>query len=151
MSLDEATPEAWNDQDLAAMLRHQFVAPLEFDLGRVEMKSAEARKRDQALTAAAQAQIRSFEDLLFHRDPPLELLKLAKEFFKRRLQQYERDSPEWNVAYLLYLLSILAAGTRAAIISTLTHDELLKGIKWALGAKWVDERTKSLLTRERAV
>ena len=32
MSLDETTPDAWTEEDLPAMLRHQMSAPLEFDL-----------------------------------------------------------------------------------------------------------------------
>jgi integrase len=142
MNLDEATPDAWNGQDLAAMLRHQLAAPLAFDLSSVEMEGAEARRRDRTLTGAAKERITNFEDLLFHREPPIELLILSKEFFKRRLQECKKDSPEWNVAYLLYLLSILAARDRASKISSLTWSELREGMKWALQRRWMNEKTR---------
>jgi hypothetical protein len=145
MNLDEATPDAWNGQDLAAMLRHQLAAPLEFDLSSVEMKGAEAKKRGTTLTGAARERIKSFEDLLFHREPPLALLKLSKEFFKRRLQECKKDSGEWNVAYLLYLLSILAVGNRASKISSLTPSDLRKGMKWALERRWMNEKTRQFV------
>ena len=145
MNLDEATPCEWREQDLAAMLRHQLAAPLEFDLSRVEMKGAEAKKRGTTLTGAVRERIKSFEDLLFHREPPLALLKLSKEFFKRRLQECKKDSAEWNVAYLLYLLSILAVGNRASKISSLTPSDLRKGMKWALERRWMNEKTRQFV------
>ena len=147
MNLDEATPDAWSEEDLAAMLRHQFVAPLEFDLSTVELKGRQAKNRDETLTGAAMERIRTFEDLLFHREPPLELLKLSKEFFKRRLQRCKKDSPEWNLAYLFYLLSILAAGDRSSKISSLTSREMRKGIKCALERRWMEKRTRQFLER----
>ena len=149
MDLDEATPGAWSEQDLPAMLRHQLSAPLEFDLSSLEVKGAEVRARDKTLTAAAKERIKSFGDLLFHPEPPLVLLKLSKEFFKKRTQDCKKDSSEWKIAYLFYLLSILVAGTRAPKISALTHGDLLKGVKWALGQKWVNERTRALLAKAR--
>ena len=142
MNLDEATPDAWSEEDMPAMLRHQLAAPLEFDLSSVEMKGAEAKKRDRTLTGAAKERIKSFEDLLFHREPPLALLRLSKEFFKRRLQECKKDSPEWNVAYLFYLLSILAARDHASKISSLMSSELRKGMKWALERRWINEKTR---------
>ena len=86
MNLDEGTPDAWSEEDLAAMLRHQLAAPLEFDLSSVEVEDAEARKRDETLTGAAKKRIKLFGDLLFHREPPLELLRLAKEFFQEKIE-----------------------------------------------------------------
>ncbi len=146
MNLDEGTPDAWSEEDVAAMLRHQLAAPLEFDLSSVEMEDAEARRRDKTLTGAAKKRIESFGDLLFHREPPMELLKLAKEFFKKRLKECKEGSPEFNVAYLCYLLSVLAAGTNGPAISALAPGELLKGIEWALQQPWADDKTKCLLS-----
>ena len=149
INLDEATPDAWSEEDLAAMLRHQLEAPLQFDLSSVEMTGRQAKSRDETLTGAAKERIKSFEDLLFHQEPPLELLKLSKEFFKRRLRQCKKDSPEWNVAYLFYLLSILAAGDRIEQISALTPSELRKAIDWALERKGIEDKTKRLICQGR--
>ena len=147
MNLDETTPDAWTDQDLAAMLRHQMAAPLDFDLTSLELKAAEAEARTETLAGAAKARIRSFQDLLFHPGPPLELLRLSKDFFKGRIKACQKGSPEWQVAYLFYLLSILAAGSRAARLSNLTPRDLGKAIKWALDQKWVDQKTRTLISQ----
>jgi len=147
MNLDEATPNGWDERDLAAMVRHQMSAPLTFDLTSIELKAAKAAARDESLTGAAKQRIKTFEDLLFHREPPLELLRLSKEFFKSRTKACRKDSAEWQVAYLFYLLSILAAGTRAARLSKLSPGELCRAIRWALDQPWVDGKTKELLSQ----
>ncbi len=147
MNLDETTPDVWNDQDLAAMVRHQMEAPLHFDLTSFELKGRRAEARTETLTSAAKARIESFQDLLFHPEPPLETLRLSKDFFKARTKALKKDSPEWQMAYLFYLLSILAAGSRAPQLSNLTPGDLRKATKWALDQKWVDERTKRLLSQ----
>jgi hypothetical protein len=145
MSLDETTPDVWSEQDLAAMLRHQMTAPLNFDLSSFEMKAARAEDRRKTLASATKQRIKSFEDLLFHREPPLELLKLSKEFFKRRLQKCKKDSPEWNLAYLFYLLSILAAGDHASKVSSLTSNELRIGMKWVMKQQWANNSIRELM------
>ncbi len=147
MNLDETTPDEWNEQDLAAMLCHQMSAPLNFDLSSVELKTAKAKTRDETLTSAAKQRIKSFKDLLFHPEPPLDLLRLSKYFFKRRTKTCKKGSPEWQVGYLCYLLSILAAGSRGAQVSSLAPGELRRAIRRALDEKWVDERTKQLLSQ----
>ncbi len=147
MNLDETTPDVWNDQDLAAMLRHQMAAPLNFDLTSLKLQAARADARTETLASAAKERIKSFKDLLFHPEPPLELLRLSKDFFKGRIKACKKDSPEWQVAYLFYLLSILAAGRRATQVSNLTSGDLRKAMKWALDQKWVDAKTKRLLSR----
>ena len=149
MELDPATPEVWTGQDLPAMVRHQFAASLEVDLGSVKLTGGIARSRKQALTEAAAAGIKCFEDLLFQREPSLELLKLSKEFFKARTRLCQKSSPEWRAAYLFYLLSIIVAGERAPRLSTLSSADLLKGSAWALKQGWVDEKTKELILSAR--
>ena len=149
MELDPSKPDNWTGRDLPAMLRHQFEARLESDLSSPQAPdgSSQARKRD--LAEAASRRINNFGDLLFHREPPLELLELSKEFFKARTQVCTRGSPEWKVAHLFYLLSILAAGERAHTISSLSSENLLKNIGWALHQGWVDARTRELVLRAR--
>jgi hypothetical protein len=147
MNLDEPTAEGWNERDLAAMVRHQMSAPLNFDLTSIELKATKAEARNQTLTGAANKRIQSFEELLFHREPALELLRLSKEFFKRRVKDCTKDSPEWQVAYLFYLLSILAAGTRTGQLSKLAPGEMCRAIRWALDQPWADAKTKELLSQ----
>jgi len=147
INLDETTPEQWQPEDIAMMVRHQLQAPLEFDLLAVELGRVEAKTRHQALTKASAGRIRSFADLIFHKEPPLELLRLAKEFFKRRTQDQKKDSPEWQVAYLFYLLSILIARNRDPKISVLTAAELRRGAEWALSRVWLDDKTREVLAK----
>jgi hypothetical protein len=149
IELDPAAPDPWTPRDLPAMLRHQLTAPLEFDLGIMKLPGRAAADRKHALAGAAAAGVKSFEDLLFGKDPLLELLKLSKEFFKWRTQVCIKSSPEWKVAYLFYLLSILVAGDRAHTLTTLTAADLLSGTGWALKQGWVDERTKELIRSAR--
>jgi len=149
MGLDPCVPEVWTSQDLPAMLRHQFAAPLEHDLTTMRLAGRPAGNRKDALADAAAAGIKSFGDLLFQREPRFELLKLSKEFFKWRTQVCRRSSPEWKVAYLFYLLSILAAGEHAHRLSSLSSADLLRGTGWTLKQGWVDQKTKELVLAAR--
>jgi len=128
------------------MARHQFATPLGFDLRSLALKPAENEVRETGLSQAAASGIESFEDLLFHQQPPLELLRLAKDFFKKRTREHPKGSAEWQVAYVFYLLTIAAAGAESAKISALTPQDLLKGIGWAVEQPWVDDKTKHLLS-----
>ena len=66
--------DEWKEQDLPAMLQHQFSAPLDFDLRSQELAGGEAQSREKTLTGAASIRIETFKDLLTHPAPPLELL-----------------------------------------------------------------------------
>ena len=79
--LDAGSDDAqiWNPAELAAILKHQLSAPIQVDLTAMEQRLA-ARLR---LAAGAQGLLlKSFGDLLHHPNPPLELLKLTKDFAK---------------------------------------------------------------------
>src|SRR5881628_631982 len=119
LHLNASTPDNWEAADLPAMFRHQLSAPLNFDLRTMAKTEPEAKTLDKTLTRSATERIRSFRDLLFHRKPPLELLTLSKEFFKLRTRACEKSSPEWQVAYLFYLLSVIVAKDRYPAISKL--------------------------------
>lgn len=145
MSLDEAAPEAWGEKDLPALLRHQMSAPLKFDLSSVSQSESEEETRDQTLSDAAASQIRTFRELYEHPRPPLALLNWAKDFFKQQAGPSTKRRPEQEVAYLLYLLSILIPRVRLGTsITTLTDADLVKGLTWAASRKWLDAKTKEL-------
>jgi hypothetical protein len=137
--------DEWKEEDLPSMLQHQFSAPLDCDLRSQEVAADEARTREKTLTGAASIRTETFRDLLTHPAPPLELLKLAKEFFKWRTQACKKDSPEWRVAYLFYLLTLLAAGKHASRLSSLSPKALLTGAKWALEQSWIDPQTRQFI------
>jgi hypothetical protein len=150
MNLDEAAPNAWAEEDLPAMLRHQMSAPLEFDLSSLELGKSEEAARDQTLSAADACRIRSFQDLFEHPAPPLALLKWAKDFFKQQAGTSANRRPEQEVAYLFYLLAIVISRVRLGTsITTLTDADLQKALKWAISRKWLDANTKEMCVQAR--
>jgi hypothetical protein len=145
MHLDEAVSTEWNEADLAAMLRHQLAAPLAFDLAAPALPNVDRPLRDQALQAAKKMGIKSFRDLLTQPKPPLELLKLVKDLFKHHAGASSKRRPEQEVAYLMYLLTILVARTRLGCeITQLTKTDLRRGYEWAASRPWVDDENKAL-------
>ena len=145
MNLDEGTPDAWSEEDLAAMLRHQLAAPLEFDLGGLKPTGSRAKERYKVLNEAAALGIRTFQDLFRHPRPPLAVLRITKDFFKVRAGPADERRPEQEVAYLIYLLTISAARARTGqTITSLSDSELLRGVEWAASRKWADEETVAL-------
>src|SRR5947209_880702 len=99
MNLGEQLPEAWKERDRPDMLRHIRAAPLE-----AELKALDAGKN-----LRASAGIKNFGELFQHSQPPLKLLHLAKEFFKAKAGAGANRRPDQEVAYLLYLLTIVTA------------------------------------------
>jgi len=88
----------------------------------------------------------TFGELFLHAKPPIGLLKLAKDFFKRTAKRHSKDSAEHQVAYVCYLLSVIAARLRhGKQISTLGDSELLPGLDWALQHAWVEKPMRKVL------
>src|SRR4051812_49312419 len=84
-------PNFWMPEELKDVLRHQLQAPLLFDLKTVDREVRAAAdgpaslpgwKRPTPERAPEVAPPASFGDLLQHPRPPLELLRLTKEFAK---------------------------------------------------------------------
>jgi hypothetical protein len=146
LQLDQATPEQWRPEDLRAMVRHQMSAPLEFDLGTVKLSQLDQKTGAESLTDAARSDIKSFGDLLQSDRPPLELLKLSQKFFKQNVAASSKGSMEQKIAYLFYLLSIVAARTRLEVkTSKLSDKELLNGIQSMVNGTWIDDQVRELL------
>jgi hypothetical protein len=145
INLDEATPDLWSERDQAAMLRHQLSSPLEVDLSSLGENERDTKAPDGALAAAASARIKTFQDLFDHPAPPVAVLSLAKDFFKRQAGASAERRPEQEVAYFLYLLTVLVARVRVGTnVTKLSDADLLKGIKWAVNQKWVDAKTRKM-------
>jgi hypothetical protein len=146
LQLDQTTPEPWSPEDLPAMVRHQMSAPLEFDLGSVKLSQLEQKTITELLTGAAGSGVKTFGDLLRSDKPPLELLKLSQKFFKQNVTSTSKGSPEQKVAYLFYLLSIVAARIRLGVkTSKLSDKELLKGIQSIVSRSWINDQVRELL------
>lgn len=133
----------WSRDDLAAVFGHQWSAPLAVDLGGLEESLAD---RVRTLATAKGLLLRSFGDLLRHKDPPLALLELSKEFAKRSLHSPHASIPH-DVARVLYFASIAAALSRCERrITTLSDDEITEGISWALSRDWVTAGARDVLS-----
>ena len=142
MDLGSASEQAWRPEELAAIFRHQMSAAVQFDLGALDPGLA---NRLNNLSSSQGLLLKSFADLFFHPHPPIELLRLTKQFAKA--YRNHPDSPLPNeIATLLYFLSIVAALVRCGErITELDDDSLRKGIEWLTSQKWVDEKTQALL------
>lgn len=142
MSLGDAPARVWRPDELGAVFRHQMAAPVSVDLGSLDRG---IRGKLKTLTEASGLLLKSFRDLFQHPAPPLELLRLVKEFAKLNREQPESLLPS-DVATVLYYLSIAAALVRwDDRISALTDDELRRGFAWTLSQGWIDEPAKELV------
>jgi hypothetical protein len=142
MGLGNAPARAWQPEELGAVFRHQMAAPVSVDLGCLDVGISGKLK---TLTDASGLLLKSFRDLFQHPAPPVELLRLVKEFAK-----FNRDQPESllppEIASVLYYLSIAAALARwEERISALSDDELQRGFAWAMSQNWIDEPARELL------
>ncbi len=150
MSLDETAPDSWRAEEMPTMLRHQLSALIERDLGSADAGGAELERLTGAATEAAVAGIKTFEELFHHRQPPLGLLKRTKDLFKAMAGRAQKDSLEYRLAYVLYLLSISVARIRLGEkITNLTDGELVGCIDWAEKQAWLDGGTRELLAATR--
>jgi hypothetical protein len=141
----------WTEAETAAVLAHQLSAPVVFDLGGLDPEAAALLGR---LAAREGLLVRSFRDLFLHPQPPLDLLRLTKDFAKAHLSDPESPLPR-EVAMVLYYASIAAAHLhRLPEISRLPPSEVQLGARWALAKSWLDPALRrlfeSLLSRARA-
>jgi hypothetical protein len=150
MLLDENAPEPWTGEDLAAMVRHQMAATLEFDLSGLHLASAERRFAKECIARAKRTGLVTFGDLFRSSTPPLDLLRLSKKFFKGKAPDTSSGNPEQKLAYLFYVLSIVVAKMRTgARISNLTERQVLKAIESMLKRPWVDNEIRDWLAQGR--
>ncbi|HNQ88838.1 MAG TPA: hypothetical protein PKM73_09510 [Verrucomicrobiota bacterium] len=142
LGLEPGERRVWRPEDLGAVFAHQMAAPVVFDLGGADAPTARVLR---LLVEAQGLLIKSFGDLFRHPCPPLELLRLTKDFAKAN-----RDHPEAvlpvEVANALYYASIAAAlvrrGTR---ITRLSDAALRRGFACVSAQPWVDAPMRKLL------
>jgi len=141
--LDARPRRLWRSEELGAILRHQLAAPVFFDLERFEPEKA-ARLQATLAGGVSGGEIRSYADLFHLWRPPLELLRLTKDFAKSHLNHPDATLPR-EVATVLYYASILVARLRCGeSLSRLNEEALLKGVLWVLAQSWVDAETRAL-------
>ena len=146
LALDGRTIQ-WTAADLADLLRHQLSTPLLPELKRCVRTGSESAHR---LVEALGGEGTSFGTVLSHPNPPVELLRLIKDFGKAADKDPERPLPP-QVATVLYYGAIVSALVRhKAKISGLDQGELLEGVEWALGQPWVQPPMRTLFEEARA-
>jgi hypothetical protein len=150
IGLDEGTATGWALADIASIFRHQMNAPLDFDLSAEALQGATTVAALKQLPAARALGIGNFRELFLHKTPPVAVLKLAKDFFKRMVGLHPKDSAEYQIAYMGYVISVTVARLRHdKRITNLSDANLLKGLDWALGQAWVDASMRKLLNEGR--
>lgn len=133
---------AWHPQELAAILNHQWNAPLEADLGGV---SPERSRLLRCLCEADQLLIKSYGDVFSHPMPPIEILEMIKDYAKRNLARPDRELPE-GIAEVLYTLSVVIARVRCNQRITSQDDEAVRrNIRSVLARSWVTQPVIDLL------
>ena len=134
----------WAPDELAAIFRHQMATPVFVDLGGFDPGTA---IRLKTLSEAQGLLLKSFSDLFHHPSPPVELLKLTKDFAKANMDHPESGLPT-EIVSVLYYTSIATALVRCdARISHLNDADLRRGLLWAKDQAWIDEETKSCCLR----
>lgn len=143
MDLEPGGPSLWKPEELGAVFEHQLSAPLECDLANRDEQLA-AR-----LEAAGDPPIKSFQDLLHHPHPPIEVLELTKRFAKACRNHPDGPLPD-EIATVLYILSIVAAMTKCGRRITRMDDQSLRySLSWALKQPWLDDGSRRLLEEGR--
>ena len=131
----------WRPDELAAILRHQLAAPVQYDLRSLERGEAGKLKR---LAEAEGLLLRSFGDLLDHAHPPIELLRMTKDFAKACRQSPTSPLPR-EIATVLYYAAIAVALLRCGHrITKLSNADLRQGMESMLGHDWLDARMRAL-------
>ncbi len=144
MATSEERARLWRPDELAAIFRHQISAPMLVDLGSFDPRTA---TRLKTVSEAQGLLLRSFADLLHHSAPPVELLKLVKDFAKANLDHPESGLPT-EIASVLYYTSIASALVHLDMwISKLPDADLRRGLDWTLAQTWLDDATKELLAK----
>lgn len=134
---------SWSEKELGAMLAHQWSSDLMVDLR--GLAGVDVRMVEQ-LAQAATPPIRTFADLLWHEQPPVQLLNWVKEFAKQAAGHPSRPLP-LALSKALYSLTILVARWRGLRISTQSDTALIRGGAWLLGQTWIDQATRDLVRR----
>ena len=144
IGLEAGQQKAWNADELGAVLRHQLSAPMNFHLNGLD-KGVAARL--STLADSQQLLLKSFSDLLLHPHPPLELLKLVKDFAKFSASHPDSPLPE-DIAYVLYYAAIVAARVSCGQrITALDDASLRQSLESTLARPWLDESMRGLLQR----
>jgi hypothetical protein len=129
----------WSEADLKEMFQHQLRTPLLEDLRPAPNM---VQYLDSTVLAAGCQPLNTFGDLLRHSNPPIELLRLVKEFAKNSDGDDALPSP---VASAMYALIIATAMVRLDVrITTMNDAELRQGLHWVIAQAWIEQPMRQM-------
>jgi hypothetical protein len=139
MESEAERPAQWKSDELATMLTHQLAAPIRADL---EKLSADLSRRYDELVTPTTPQ--TFRELFASPNPPVNLLRLVKDFAKLAIADKNGPLPE-EVGAALYYGSLACAQLRCGQrISGLDDATLNIGLNWALSQPWMEASLAAL-------
>jgi hypothetical protein len=137
-----AMDNIWSDEELPYIWSRQLSASL---IDEFKPFGAAAALIAQTLGEAADPPIRTFEHLLHHRAPPVELLRQVKEMAKRDAVDPESSLPKPITAALYHISILLGRSVCRVSIASLPDVKLFEAVRWLSNQGWLDERTVELL------
>jgi len=142
MDLTPGSERVWHPEELGAVLEHQLRAPLGFDLGNVDQNT---RSKLGSLAESEGLLLKSHADLLFHPHPPVELLRMTKDFAKA-LSIHPGGPLPREVALVIYYASVVVALLRCRARISQQPDALLRdGLSSLVDQTWIGDPLRSLL------
>jgi hypothetical protein len=138
----------WDEQDLRDILNHQLEAPLLFD--QEQLSDVERAALEEVGAGCARdttnCPVYRFADVLLSETPPLELLKLVKDYAKGGDRQGADAGLPEEVATVLYYAAIFVALSRGGHrISSLDDRTLLRGGRWVVAQPWVEHPVRQIV------
>lgn len=135
----------WEPGELAAVLRHQLAAPLDFTPPVAEDRTDRPPTPRPDAVALPSGSPQTFGALLFSPDPPIDLLIRLKGFAKPFVTTSKGALPR-EIAAVLYYGSIILARTRyGRRISELDDASLKYGLDGMVHCDWLDESSRRLM------
>jgi hypothetical protein len=140
MGLDDSAAGVWGPSDYPELVRHQLASPL-----REELAGYFPARRAEIERFAAQCALTDLTDLLQHSRPPVQLLELAKRFFKDQTAARPALLPP-DLAYAFYY-AVIAVGIQrlGRWFSRLDDAELRQGLQWSLSQPWLGDALHQII------
>jgi hypothetical protein len=138
----------WDEQDLRDILVHQLDAPLLFNQEHLSRSERGALERASAEFGCNEPNcpVYRFRDVLLSEHPPLELLKLVKDYAKGGDRQGADAGLPEEVATVLYYAAIFVALSRGGQrITSLDDRALVRGGRWVVAQAWVEQAVRQLV------
>jgi hypothetical protein len=141
LALGLRVQEFCTPEELEAALAEQISVPVDFDLA--ALKSAEA-KGLRARSDTHGLLLKNLRELFHHPNPPIELLVMAKDFFKANCTRPHPGMPA-EVARALYYLTVAVAWLRHHTrISTMSDAQVVSALDWVAQQRWICDDLHSL-------